>query len=182
MNTSCFPIAMLAVLYCLSATAIASTKIPSNELMIATQNLSLCSDTKIYAYGLIKVGHSALYMKNCENRKKQFFDKNKMISFYYERDIPKHAFVKSTLKMLERNLEPQNMEKWRSEIIEFNDNYQDITNGDQYDICFIKGQGLSLYLNNKLIASHESDEFAALYFNIWFGEKPFNKSMKKKLM
>lgn len=173
----------LIAFFCLiSPLSLASNNIPGNDAMINSQDLLLCSDTKIYAYGLIKVGHSALYMKDCENRQNQFFEKDKIVSFHYEREIPKHAFVKSTLKMLERNLAPKDMEKWRSEIITFNENYQDITKGDQYDICFIQGNGLSLYLNHKLIASHKNDEFAAMYFKIWFGEKPFNKSMKRKLL
>lgn len=154
----------------------------SDEIVTSDQKLSLCSTAKIKAYSMIHVGYSALYMENCENRNQAFLDRNKFVSFHYDRAIPKRAFIKSTLKTLKKNLSTEEMQKWQAEIEDFNSNYEDVAKGDQYDICYITGEGLKLYLNDKLIASNNSDEFASLYFKVWFGEEPFNDSLKNQLL
>ncbi len=153
-----------------------------SEIQSAGQTLKLCSTTKVKAYSMILVGYSALYMEDCDSRGDDFFEKNKVLSFYYLRDVPKHAFQKSTLKFLQKNLSKETMVQLEPEIVHFNESYQDVGKDDQYKICFSSGEGLKLYLNDEVISSNGNDELAKLYFNVWFGEKPFNKSMKKQLL
>ena len=141
---------------------------------IGDTELTRCSTTKIKAFRLIHVGYAALYMKDCKKTDGEFFDEPKLMSFFYTRDIPKRAFSEAAIKTLEENIEPEFFEEWKNEFAEINEAYRDTEEGDQYDISFINGKGLQLFFNDELIVSNQNDKLASQYFQIWFGENPFN--------
>jgi hypothetical protein len=58
----------------------------------------------------------------------------------------------------------------------------DVKPGDRYALTYLPGSGTALTHNGKTLATIPGSEFAAAYFSIWFGAKPMDARLKRKLL
>jgi hypothetical protein len=143
--------------------------------------LSRCSRAELKAFRLIHVGNAALYLDDCKKIGTIFSADPKHLRFLYEKDIPAKAFKEASEEYLKINLGPK-YTAWQSAFDKFNSHYQDIKEGDYYDLIYDPKTGLQLNLNNKPLAALNDPEQSLAYLNIWFGKEPFSEELKDSLL
>ncbi|MCV6605023.1 MAG: chalcone isomerase family protein [Porticoccaceae bacterium] len=165
----------------LALPASASSGVFESSVQLDNQQLQLCNSANIKVMGMFSLGTAALYLQDC-SLKHEPLKQPMQLSIVYKRDFSPQDFQKSAYKLLKRNLSKTQFSAVESELKNFNSNYQAITKGDRYDICFSEKTGLLLRKNGALISQSQSEALGQSYFLIWFGERPFSKSLKKKLL
>ncbi|MCG8435555.1 MAG: chalcone isomerase family protein [Gammaproteobacteria bacterium] len=175
-------ILLVLVTLTVASTSGASELFTPSVLTPEDQELQRCAYSPIKALKMIKVGYAALYMQNCDRSSVEHEHAPKQLTFIYQRNIPGKAFSSSALNFLKKNLSDEQYEQWEEQIIAFNSAYRSVKGGDRYDICFSPKSGLQLRLNGALIAEIPEIKLGNAYFTIWFGEKPFNPALKKRLL
>ena len=150
---------------------------------IDTRNarLSRCSRAELKAFRLIHVGNAALYLDDCKKIGDIFSADPKHLRFLYEKAIPAKAFKEASEEYLKINL-GQKYTAWQPAFAQFNSHYQDIKEGDYYDLIYDPKTGLQLNLNNKPLAALNDPEQSLAYLTIWFGKEPFSEELKESLL
>ncbi len=101
----------------------------------------------------------------------------------YAVDVPVTAFVEAAETVLARQHDPATLDRLRPQIDLLHESYRDVRSGDQYRFCYDqRQQQSSLLLNDDLLVTIESADFAAVYFGIWLSpEKPIDATLRKNL-
>jgi hypothetical protein len=101
----------------------------------------------------------------------------------YTVDVPSSAFIEAAETILARQHEPEVLVRMQPQIDVIHRSYRDVSDGDSYRLCYDDTDGRSrLALNNEVLATVESAEFAALYFGIWLSpDQPLDESLRDKL-
>jgi len=140
-----------------------------------------CSRAELKAFSIFHVGYAGLYQEVCQRVINVFDKSSKNLRFVYERSIPARAFREAAEQYLKTNLGSK-FNNWKQAIDTFNLAYQDIEDGDYYDLIYTSQSGLKLYLNDTFLAALNDPRLGLAYLNIWFGEEPFSESLKEALM
>lgn len=154
----------------------------SNTATVAGTSLELTSLARLY-YRLIFTGAVVgLYLDQKAHLNRLLSDVPKRLEFVYFGSLQAEDFVDAANESLAENLDPETLNEYRRKIDAFNSLYVDIKKHDRYAISHVPGHGLQLALNGKVLGQVEGDDFAAAYFNIWFGDNPFNNHLKTSLL
>ncbi|UTW46265.1 chalcone isomerase family protein [bacterium SCSIO 12696] len=174
---------LILVAAMISSVAAATTSINkfTDHVMVEEQKLQLCNRADIRVMAMFNVGEAALYLQECD-RTQERLDQPAQLSIVYRRDFSAKDFQSSARKLLKRNLDSQTFNAIEAELKRFNDNYQAMSKGDRYDICYSQKSGLMLHKNGELISSSQSQQLGEAYLMIWFGDRPFSQKLKKKLL
>jgi len=159
----------------LAAAAIASPGYASES----EQPWQVCTRSDVKALRFITVGEATLSRHDCQAD--DLLSPPLRLTFRYFRDVPGDAFAKAALNFLEKNLQATEFDRYQSRFQAFNSHYQDISDGDAYSLTY-REDGLTLALNNQLLASEAGTSFASYYLRIWFGETPYSQSLKENLL
>lgn len=151
------------------------------SVSVGNQQLQLCNQAPIKALAFISVGEAALYLLDCD-KAEQKLQQPIQLSIIYQRAFSADDFIESATKLLQRNVSETEFEQLREELDRFNSNYQAISKGERYDIGYSPSAGLRLQKNGQEISRSASNALGSAYFKIWFGDKPFNKKLKKRLL
>jgi len=143
--------------------------------------LSRCSEAELKVFRLIHVGNAALYMDDCKQIDAIFNNNFKLLRFFYDKSIPAKAFKDSSEEYLKINLGPRYLD-WKNAFDKFNSYYQDIKEGDYYDLIYDPKTGLQLNLNNKPLTALNDPVQSLAYLTIWFGKEPFSEELKASLL
>jgi len=143
--------------------------------------LSRCSEAELKVFRLIHVGNAALYMDDCKKIDVIFYNNFKLLRFFYDKSIPAKAFKDTSEEYLKINLGPRYF-AWKTVFDKFNSYYQDIKEGDYYDLIYDPKTGLQLNLNNKQLTALNDPLQSLAYLNIWFGKEPFSEELKDSLL
>ena len=143
--------------------------------------LSRCSKAELKVFRLIHVGNAALYMDDCKKIDVIFYNNFKLLRFFYDKSIPAKAFKDTSEEYLKINLGPRYF-AWKTVFDKFNSYYQDIKEGDYYDLIYDPKTGLQLNLNNKQLTALNDPLQSLAYLNIWFGKEPFSEELKDSLL
>ncbi len=143
------------------------------------QPWQVCTRSDVKALRFITVGEATLSRHDCQTDDLQ--SPPLRLTFRYFRDVPGDAFAKAALNFLEKNLQKTEFNRYQTRFQAFNSHYQDISNGDAYSLTY-RADGLTLALNNRLLASETDTTFARYYLRIWFGENPYSQSLKENLL
>ena len=147
----------------------------------SVSELNQCASVPMTALGgLIKLGDAHLYMENCQARDQILESIPKLFSIQLTRDVKGEQLSKLANKYLLKNLGSDRVDAGMFDCI--TGQYTDAKDGDQYDVRYTPGDGLSLILNDKTIGKCEASPALAQYFVIWFGDKPFNRHLKNALL
>ncbi len=141
--------------------------------------LAKCSQTEISVMKFINIADAALYSSDCSRLPE--LTHNLQLSFIYHREIAGEDFIEASETLLKRNLSDAEFSKIKTDLDEFNAAFESVAEGDRYDIR--RNQtGLSLFKNGRLISEHDSMTLGQSYYQIWFGDKPFNDNLKQSLL
>jgi hypothetical protein len=151
----------------------------SQQIETGSKTLSKCSQTEVTAMLVVDVAEAALFSADCSILPK--LPDELQLSFIYQRGFAAEDFIEAADTLLRRNLSDSEYQQIQADLEQFNQSYQSVVEGDRYDIR-LTASGLSLLKNGDVISQHPSQTLGRHYFAIWFGEKPFNKKMKKALL
>ncbi|HEC73453.1 MAG TPA: hypothetical protein ENI26_03660 [Methylophaga aminisulfidivorans] len=138
-----------------------------------------CQQTSISVMAFINVADVGFFMPDCQQR--PAYSGNKQLSFIYHRSIDAEDFVEAAETLIKRNVSADIYQQIEPDLNQFNSGYEDVDEGDRYDIRLITDE-LFLLKNNKILAKSNSALLGEMYFRIWFGEKPFKQDIKSKLL
>ncbi|MCB2216328.1 chalcone isomerase family protein [Desulfofustis glycolicus] len=101
----------------------------------------------------------------------------------YAVDVPSSAFIEAAETILARQHEPDVLTRVRPQIDVIHGSYRDVGDGDSYRLCYDDTSGRSrLALNDEILATVDSAEFAAIYFGIWLSpDQPLDESLRDDL-
>ena len=171
---------LLSLLLISSAVVAKSDKNMPVQLTIESQDYYLCGEHTIkYAY-VIKIAYVGLYLRDCEIDKQSVLNiDDKLIRFNYQVDVKAKVFIDAAEEFFMKNLKQSVSPKEIEEMHRFNNYYENIQASEYYDLYHQAGSKLKLYKNKKLLGDSEIQGFTFKYFNIWFGEYPAVKPLKK---
>ena len=172
---------LLAIVLAWPIAGYGNNQLFSDSVMVGEQPLELCNNAKIKVMAMFTVGQAAMYLQDCKQQTEPL-NQPIQLSIVYQREFTPEDFQKSAYKLLQRNLSEQQFGAIEDQLQEFNSNYQAISKGERYDICYSENTGLMLHKNGQLISQSPSQALGESYFQIWFGERPFNKKLKKALL
>lgn len=104
------------------------------------------------------------------------------LQFRYLRKIDKSIILKSSAKMLEKNLSPSELAQIADRMDRINKAYRSVGSGDRSSLTYIPGRGTTLRINGDYVTTIEGQDFAQLYFKIWLGEQSLSPSLTKSLL
>ena len=151
---------------------------PSN-ISLSNGQLQKCSQTEITVMMFIDVAKAALFSSDCAQLPR--LTDELQLSFIYQRDFKGEDFVEAAETLLQRNLSRDEYQQIESELDRFNQHYQAVKEGDRYDVRLTRA-GLYLIKNDEVISHSSSLVLGKRYYQIWFGQKPFNDKMKQALL
>ncbi len=106
----------------------------------------------------------------------------KHLEFLYQRAIPASRIVEAGEQILKRNTTPAEREAIAKELEIINQAYNNVRRGDRYALTFKPGHGTTLSRNGSAVLTIPGDQFAEIYFRIWFGENPANADFRDTLL
>lgn len=149
---------------------------PNSDSFQPSGALMLCATAPLKAFLVFSVGEARLWRADCSVKWPDGADQPLIIDFHYTRDIPAHAFREAAENFLKKNgveLTPA--------LEAFNGAYRNVKEGDTYQLAYAPPSGLTLSLNGERLARLKGDA-GWQYFAIWLGERPFNASLKARLL
>lgn len=149
---------------------------------LESHQLSLCASTNMRKM-LFNIGDVALYLKDCNQATADTLTQQPVkLSFVYQRAFDGEDFIKSSDVLIQRNISATDYAAIEDKLKAFNANYQAIAKDEVYEIAYSQETGLLLTKNGRLLSQSDSEELAAAYFTIWFGQNPFSTKMKNDLL
>ena len=104
------------------------------------------------------------------------------LQFRYLRKIDESIILKSSAKILERNLSEIELAQIADRVDRINEAYRSVGSGDRSSLTYIPGRGTTLRINGDYVTTIEGQDFARLYFKIWLGEQSLSPSLTKSLL
>jgi hypothetical protein len=145
-------------------------------------NLTQCAELELRVAGIFSVGTASLYLEDCANARQILESVPKQFSLDLARDFKGEDLVESARSVLTRNLGVEDAGKLPEALLCLANAYVDADSGDRYDVVYRPEEGLGLYLNQQLVKSCADGKDAEKYFMIWFGEDPFHRRMRDRLL
>lgn len=144
--------------------------------------LTRCAELELRVAGLFRVGTALLYLDHCEDAERILEPVPKKFSLELARSFSGKDLSETARSTLKKNLSLDDSDELPAPLRCMADAYVDAGDGDRYDVIFKPEAGLRMYLNGDLIKSCAGDEGAEKYFMIWFGEQPFHRRMRDRLI
>ncbi|MFK8012130.1 MAG: chalcone isomerase family protein [Marinicellaceae bacterium] len=149
------------------------------SLMVENIEYSLCKEYTVRYAFVVKIAYVGLYLKDCSTDENLLKLSDKLIRFNYQVNVKEKFFIDAAEEFFIKNLHQAGNTNNIQELNRFNQYYEDIESSDFYDLYHQQGQKLKLSKNNKLLGVSNDVNFGYKYFNIWFGDEPAIKPLKK---
>ena len=159
--------------------------VPATAGAIIPAAYKLSGSGEIRYLGFIKVYDAALFTPESVSRQKLLdAESSRCLQLLYDVDLKADDFVEAATIVLSEQHDEQTLASVQPEIELLHRNYQAVTEGDSYTLCYDAGtQQTRLALNNDVLITIQSAEFAEIYFGIWLGEKnPLSNKLRGKLV
>lgn len=140
-----------------------------------------CSRAPVVALTFFTVGEVSLARPDC-SLQAQWSQPPLQLTFAYQHAVPGDAFARSSLAMIQRNIDPATFARLEPRLRAFNSVYRDIDAGDAYRLRYLEGDRVELWLNDTLLTREQGKDFALAYLSIWFGQDPYSEKMKRLLL
>jgi hypothetical protein len=164
----------------------------ADNLYVSDHKLKLLGTGYYYYKIFIKVAAAGLYLdERAANSKSPadavlgnavLGDIAKRLEMQYFWGVKASDLVAGSTALLNRNVAEKERAKVQSQIDEMFALYQNVSAGDRCAIMYVPGAGTSLLYNGKRLGIVPGAAFAATFFSIWFGEKPLDSGLKRKLL
>lgn len=138
--------------------------------------------TASYQYLFWKLYEAALYMpREVAGEDVLKDDTPRALKIVYEREITAEQLVKSGTKILEKNFSARQLAAIQEGLDEINRAYQNVNEGDSYELIYSPDTGTSLILNGDSLCTIPGKDFAKIYFSIWLGPNSKSKQLNDAL-
>jgi hypothetical protein len=131
---------------------------------------------------IIKAAAAGLYLDEQAAVGDVLSDVAKRLEMEYFWGVKAKDLVAASRAMLARNLSTEQLAALQPQIDAMHALYQDVKAGDRCSLTYLPGVGTWLTLNGKTLGTVPGADFAAAYFSIWFGAKPMDAGLKRKLL
>jgi len=148
----------------------------------AATELKTCSELELRVAALFKVGTASLHLADCSQVDRILDSIPKRFSLALAREFSGADLREAARDLLVANLGLKSAGELPQSLACMADAYVDAGSGDRYDVIYQPGEGLSLYLNDRLLRQCENTGAAEKYFMIWFGDDPFHRRMRDRLI
>jgi hypothetical protein len=154
----------------------------TEELLVSDRRLKLIG-TGLYYYRLfIKAAEAALYLDPQSAGNDVLADVAKRLEMHYFWGVTAEKLIAGSRALLRRNLPEDTRVKLNPQIEEMFQLYRDVSRGDRCAFTYLPGEGTTLLHNGERLGTVPGAEFAAAYFSMWFGDKPLDAGLKRKLL
>jgi hypothetical protein len=158
-----------------------------NNLYVSDVKLKLLGTGFYYYKIFIKAAAAALYVDESVLAGKSpadavLSDVTKRLEMQYFWGVKASDLVAGSRALLSRNVPETERMKVQPQIDEMFALYQNVAAGDRCAFMYIPGTGTSLLYNGQRLGVVPGAEFARVFFSIWFGEKPLDSGLKRKLL
>ena len=153
------------------------------HISTASGKLDLCGAVTLRALGLIKFGYAGLYLDRCDDADELLQGSAaQQYSVLLTRDAKGEQLRDMAIDSLQDNFDASTLANLQQVFNCMTSAYNNTEEGSRIDVRYLPQQGLSMLVNGDLVADCGGDAEAAGYFSIWFGDDPFNASMRDKLL
>jgi len=134
--------------------------------------------------GIIKVYSAQFLVEPTKSTDLLSTETSRCLQLNYHVEIEAAQLAEAANTVLARQLVPEKIDELSKDIVQLHEAYRDVQEGDSYSLCYSAEQQLTtLSLNNQLLTSIQSAEFATAYFGIWLKETaPIDKKMRDNLL
>ena len=144
--------------------------------------LKRCAQLELRVAGLFRVGTALLYLDQCNDAERILEPIPKLFSLELARSFSGDDLVETARSTLKKNLSLNDSDELPDPLRCMADAYVDAEDGDRYDVVFHPDEGLKMYFNGELLQQCDAEEGAEKYFMIWFGDEPFHRRMRDRLL
>lgn len=144
--------------------------------------LQQCAEVQLRIAGLFNVGTATLHLADCADAERILESVPKQFSLELARDMKGQDLIDSANDTLVDNLDLDSRDDLPAELACLANAYVDAESGEQFDVVYEPDIRLALYRNGELLEECDDQGRGAEYFNIWFGERPFHRRLKNRLM
>jgi hypothetical protein len=100
---------------------------------------------------------------------------------HYHRTITRDQIVAATEKALSR-IPAAEVDRVRGSFDHINALYEDVREGDRYELVFEPGEGTTLVFNGEEVDTIEGTEFARALFGIWLSDNALSEPLRDRLL
>lgn len=151
-------------------------------LRLGDTTLSL-NGVGLFRYALVfKVYAGALYLGAGARPRQVLEDVPKRLEVQYLRAFKGPEFGDAGDEVLARNVPAEVLTRIRERLARMNSYYDDVEPGDRSALTYVPGRGTELSINGRSKGWVEGADFAAAYFQIWFGREPLSESFRDQLL
>ena len=104
------------------------------------------------------------------------------LELYYFRDIGREDVIKAANVALDKQQAPETLARLKPELDRLHRSFQDIKQGDRYDLSWDRTDGLNLTRNGKVIFASPDAELAKAYFAIWLAPNGLSAELREALL
>lgn len=153
------------------------------QITAGDSQLQLCGEVALRAVlGIFKYGYGGLYLSKCADYENITGDVPKQWSVLLTRNADGETLTDIAEESLEDNFNDEQLAALDNTFSCITSAYTDTSKGGQIDVRYLPGTGLQLWRNEELSADCGGGAGAAEYFRIWFGDDPFNDSLKEDIL
>ena len=108
--------------------------------------------------------------------------KGERLVFTYTRNITADDLRAQAMKHLQNTQSDEIMEKYKTDLEKIQAAYEDVSDGDSYALTVLPEKGIWLARNGETVFTSEDPNFGDWYLDIWLGNPPIDKGLKKALV
>lgn len=144
--------------------------------------LAQCAEVQLRVAGLFNLGTATLHLADCADARRILESVPKQFSLELARDLRGQDLIDSANATLADNLGLDSSGNLPEELACLATAYVDARRGERFDVIYEPETQLALYRNGELLQACPDQGRGAEYFNIWFGERPFHRRLKDRLL
>jgi len=175
-------IMIVLCVFALPSVAVDKSDLPK-RIDTGNSQLELCGAVTLRALGLITFGYAGLYLDQCAQANAVLQGSvAQQYSVLLTRDAQGERLRDMAIDSLQDNFDDTELAARRDVFNCMTSAYANTAEGSRIDVRFEPQQGLRMLVDNQVVADCGGSAEAAGYFSIWFGDQPFNETMRDKLL
>lgn len=146
----------------------------------STYGMTLLGQGEVRYLKLIKVYSASLYAA----QPKLDRDTSRCLILEYDVSLKPQDMITAANTVLGKQYSDATISRFQSEIETLHKRYQQVKEGDRYSLCYrAESEETTLALNNQVLTSIPSADFAELYFGIWLSDQhPIDDQLQRNLL
>ncbi len=109
-------------------------------------------------------------------------DVPKYLEVEYHVAIPAKSLTDYTITHMKRNVTREEFSELKEEIALMGKYFVDLKPHDRFSLTYLPGVGTQFAHNGKLVGVVSGDKFGRALFSVWIGSKPFDPTLKRKIL